>query len=176
MTDNPTAIFDGDGRYASRTRVNRAFVEITMPAAATVSETIQLNGKVARIVLDPSRITSNGSVTATSGTMKLTMDLEDSGGNEYPYCDTISFLDYRTASNTPLNFQTSEGGNMNADAGATSGLHLTVTAPSGAKTNGVVIDEPAAWSGLVCGGLTITLATTAGAFTGGTARLVILYE
>lgn len=176
MTDNPTSIFDGDGRYGSKTRVNREFVEIDMPAAATVSQTIQLNGKVSRVVLDPSRITSNGSVTATSGTLQLTMDIEDSGGTEYPYCDTVSFLDYRTASNTPLNFQTSEGGNMNADAGATTGLHFTVTAPASSKTGGVVIDEPAPWSGLVCGALTITLATTAGAFTGGTARLVIIYE
>tara|TARA_Y100001973_G_C5167044_1_gene316791 strand:+ start:7 stop:537 length:531 start_codon:yes stop_codon:yes gene_type:complete len=176
MTDNPTSIFDGDGRYGSRTRVNREFVEIDMPAAATVSQTIQLNGKVSRVVLDPSRITSNGSVTATSGTLQLTMDIEDSGGTEYPYCDTVSFLDYRTASNTPLNFQTSEGGNMNADAGTTTGLHFTVTAPASSKTGGVVIDEPAPWSGLVCGALTITLATTAGAFTGGTARLVIIYE
>ena len=176
MTDNPTSIFDGDGRYGSKTRVNREFVEIEMPAAATVSQTIQLNGKVSRVVLDPSRITSNGSVTATSGTLQLTMDIEDSGGTEYPYCDTVSFLDYRTSSNTPLNFQTSEGGNMNADAGATTGLHFTVTAPASSKTGGVVIDEPAPWSGLVCGALTITLATTAGAFTGGTARLVIIYE
>ncbi len=176
MTDNPTSIFDGDGRYGSKTRVNREFVEIEMPAAATVSQTIQLNGKVSRVVLDPSRITSNGSVTATSGTLQLTMDIEDSGGTEYPYCDTVSFLDYRTSSNTPLNFQTSEGGNMNADAGATTGLHFTVTAPASSKTGGIVIDEPAPWSGLVCGALTITLATTAGAFTGGTARLVIIYE
>ena len=176
MTDNPTSIFDGDGRYGSRTRVNREFVEITMPAAATVSQTIQLNGKVSRIILDPSRITANGSVTATSGTLQLSMDIEDSGNTQYPYCDTISFLDYRTSSNTPLNFQTSEGGNLNADGGATSGLHFTVSAPSGAKTGGVVIDEAAAWSGLVCGAVTITLATTAGAFTGGTARLVIIYE
>ena len=176
MTDNPTSIFDGDGRYGSKTRVNREFVEITMPAAATVSQTIQLNGKVSRVILDPSRITANGSVTATSGTLQLTMDIEDSGNTQYPYCDTISFLDYRTSSNTPLNFQTSEGGNLNADGGATSGLHFTVSAPSGAKTGGVVIDEAAAWSGLVCGAVTITLATTAGAFTGGTARLIFIYE
>ncbi len=176
MTDNPTSIFDGDGRYGSKTRVNREFVEITMPAAATVSQTIQLNGKISRVILDPSRITSNGSVTATSGTLQLTMDIEDAGNTQYPYCDTISFLDYRTSSNTPLNFQTSEGGNMNADGGTSSGLHFTVSAPSGAKTGGVVIDEAAAWSGLVCGAVTITLATTAGAFTGGTARLIFIYE
>jgi hypothetical protein len=176
MTDNPTSIFDGDGRYGSKTRVNREFVEITMPAAATVSQTIQLNGKISRVILDPSRVTANGSVTATSGTLQLSMDIEDSGNTQYSYCDTISFLDYRTSSNTPLNFQTSEGGNMNADAGNTSGLHFTVTAPSGSKTGGVVIDEAAAWSGLVCGAVTITLATTAGAFTGGTARLIFIYE
>ncbi len=176
MTDNPTSIFDGDGRYGSKTRVNREFVEITMPAAATVSQTIQLNGKISRVILDPSRITSNVSVTATSGTLQLTMDIEDAGNTQYPYCDTISFLDYRTSSNTPLNFQTSEGGNMNADGGTSSGLHFTVSAPSGAKTGGVVIDEAAAWSGLVCGAVTITLATTAGAFTGGTARLIFIYE
>lgn len=162
MTDNPTSIFDGDGRYGSRTRVNREYVEITMPAAATVSETIQLNGKIARIILDPSRITSNGSVLAGSGSLTLAMDIEDSGGSEYTYCNAVSSLDFRTSSNTPFHFQTAEGANTD-----TAGVHFTVTNPAGVA---------AAWSGLVCGALKITLAVSAGAFTGGTARVVIIYE
>ncbi len=176
MTDNPTSINDGSGRYGSRVRVNRELIEITMPAAATVSSTVALNGKIGRIIIDPSRITANGSVGATSGSMKISMDIEDSGSVEYPYCDTLAALDFRTASNTPLHFQTSEGGNMNADAGATSGLALTVTAPGSSTTGGVVIDEPAAWNGLVCGDVTFTLAVAAGAFTGGTARILLIYE
>ena len=162
MTDNPSSIFDGDGRYGSRTRVNREFVEITMPAAATVTQSVQLNGKVARIVLDPSRITANGSVLAGSGSLTLSMDIEDSGSSEYKYCDAVSSLDFRTSSNAPLHFQTAEGANTNA-----AGVHFTVTNPAGVA---------AAWSGLVCGTLNITLAVGAGAFTGGTARLVIIYE
>lgn len=176
MTDNFTDIDDGDGRYASRQRINRKVVDIPTASGNSVSTTVIMNGKIGRIILDPSRVTANGSVGATSGSMKLTMDIEDSSSIEYPYCDTLAALDFRTSSNTPLNFQTSEGGNMNADGGATSGLALTVTAPASSTTGGKTIDEPSAWNGLVCGAVTFTFAVAAGAYTGGSIRLVLIYE
>jgi len=135
-----------------------------------------MNGKISRIVLDPSRATDNGSVGATSGSLKITMDIQDEGGAEYPYCDTVAALDFRGSSNTPLNLQTSEGGNMNADGGATSGLHLAVSAPANSTIGGVTIDEAAPWNGLVCGAVTFTLAVAAGAWTGGTIRMIVIYE
>ena len=161
MTDNFTDIDDGDGRYASRQRINRRVVSFDL-SGSSVSETIQLNGKIGRIVLDPSRATSNGSVTSSSGSMTFSMDIEDSGSTEYTYCNAVSSLDFRTASNTPLHFQVAEGANTD-----TAGVHFTVTSPGSVA---------ASWTGLVCGALTITLATSAGAFTGGTIRMVIIYE
>jgi len=176
VTDNFTKIDDGAGRYASRQRINRQTVDIPTTSGSSVSATIHMNGKLGRIVIDPSRITANGSVGATSGSLVISMDIENAGGTEYPYCDTLAALDFRSASNTPLHFQTSEGGNKNADGGTTSGLALTVTAPGSSTTGGIVIDEPSAWNGLVCGAVTFTFAVAAGAYTGGSLRLTLIYE
>jgi hypothetical protein len=178
MTDNPTDTNDGEGRYASRTRVNRRVILFdNLASVGSATKTLHLNGKIARVVIDPSRVKST-STTATSGSFKISMDVEDAGGTEYPYCDTIANLDYRTSSNTPLNFQTSEGGNLNADGGATSGLHFTVSAPSSSTTGGVTIDEAAPWNGLVCGDVTFTIADSAGTFDAdtGVLRLILIME
>jgi len=179
VTDAPNSLNDGVARYASRTRVNREVIEFTQSDLAgnnTATKTLPLNGKIARIVLDPSRVVYGGA--ATTGSLKITMNIEDSAGNEYPYCDTLSVLNFRTDNNAPLNFQTSEGGNMNADGGATSGLHLTVTAPTSSKTGGIVIDEPAPWNGLVCDAVSFTVAVSASTFDAstGTMRLIVIYE
>ena len=180
MSDRPNDVQDGVGRYASRSRVNRTVVVFSsddLGGVATATKTLQLNGKIARIVIDPSRVKST-STTATSGSLDILMDMQDAGGTQYPYCDTISFLDFRTSSNTPFHLQTSEGGNKNADGGATSGLQFTVTAPSGSKTGGVVIDEPAPWNGLVCGDVLVKITTSAGTFDADTGdlRVVIIQE
>tara|TARA_R110002020_G_scaffold53854_3_gene150241 strand:- start:6117 stop:6644 length:528 start_codon:yes stop_codon:yes gene_type:complete len=175
MTDSYTDIDDGVGRYASRTRVNRKILTLTGDGTNSLNGTLNINGKISRIVLDPSRV-SCGSNTATGGSLKITMDIEDTGGTEYPYCDTVAALDVRTASNTPLNFQTAEGGNMNADGGTTSGLHFTVTAPASSTTGGKTIDEPAPWNGLVCGQVRFTIATSNSTFASGDIRLIVIYE
>ena len=114
MTDSYTDIDDGVGRYASRCRVNRRVLTLTADGTNSLNGTLDLNGKIGRVILDPSRVTC-GSNTATGGSLKITMDVEDSEGVEYPYCDTIAALDVRTSSNAPLNFVTSEGANKNAD-------------------------------------------------------------
>ena len=175
MTDSFADIDDGSGRYASRVRANRRVLTLTADSTNSLSGTLDLNGKIGRLVLDCSRLTCNANA-ATTGSLKITMDVEDSEGVEYPYCDTIANFDVRTAITVPYNFQTSEGGNMNADGGNTSGLHFTVTAPASATVGGVTIDEPAAWNGLVCGRVRFTLATSNGTFSGGTARIVLLHE
>ena len=163
MTDSYTDIDDGVGRYASRTRVNRKILTLTGDGTNSLNGTLNINGKISRIVLDPSRV-SCGSNTATGGSLKITMDIEDTGGTEYP------------ASNTPLNCQTAEGGNMNADGGTTSGLHFTVTAPASSTTGGKTIDEPAPWNGLVCGQVRFTIATSDSTFASGDIRLIVIYE
>lgn len=178
MVDNYTDYIDGDGRYASRVRVNRKVIEFDgLASANNESKTVFLNGKIGRIIIDPSRCTST-STTATSGSLSILMDIEDAAGNQYSYCDSLEDLDFRNTSNTPLHFQTSEGGNMNADGGATSGLHFTVTAPGSSKAGTVTIDEPAAWNGLVCGLVTFKIATSAGTFDSdtGSLRLTVLLE
>ena len=175
MTDSFNDIDDGVGRYASRTRVNRRVLTLTADGTNSLNGTIDLNGKIGRMVLDCSRVTCDSN-TATGGSLQITMDIEDGGGTEYPYCDTIAGLDVRTASNTPLNFQTSEGGNMNADGGTTSGVHLTVSAPANSTTGGVTIDEAASWNGLICGRARFTVATSNSTFSAGTIRIIVIHE
>ena len=108
--DNPTSIFDGEGRYASRTRANREVVVFTTAdlrsdaSNNTASKTITVNGKMTSMIIDPSRVKST-STTATSGSIEFRMDIEDSGGNGYLCFDQIAALDYRTSSNTPLRFE-----------------------------------------------------------------------
>ena len=175
MTDSYADIDDGVGRYGSRTRVNRRILTLTGDGTNSLNGTLDINGKIARVILDPSRV-SCGSNTATGGSLKITMDIEDSEGVEYPYCDTIAALDVRTASNASLHFQTAEGGNMNADGGTTSGLHFTVSAPGSSTTGGVTIDEPAPWNGLVCGQVRFTVATSNSTFASGDIRIIVIHE
>tara|TARA_R110000824_G_scaffold214839_3_gene401115 strand:+ start:14874 stop:15407 length:534 start_codon:yes stop_codon:yes gene_type:complete len=177
MVDNTSDIDDGVGRYASRIRVNRKVITLTPDGTNTMSTTIQLNGKIGRVVLDASRITCNSNA-GTTGSLEISMDMQDTAGTpvEYLYCDALANFDVRTAVTAAYHFQTSEGGNMNADAGNTSGLHFTVTAPSATTTGGVTIDEPASWSGLVCGAVKFTLKTSNGVFSAGTARIVVIHE
>ena len=167
---------DGVGRYASRTRVNRRVLTIEGDGTDSVSGSLDLNGKITRVILDPKDISCNANA-ATTGSLVISMDLSPTGSSTgYPYCDTLAALDVRTASNTALHFQTSEGGNKNADGGSTSGLHFTVSAPASSTTGGVVIDEAAPWSGLVCGKVTFTIATSNGTFAGGSFRLIVIHE
>lgn len=179
MVDNPTSVFDGEGRYASRTRVNREVVVFTsddLGSASTASKTVFINGKVCSLIIDPSRVKSS-STTASSGSINFRMDIED-GSNGYLCFDQIGGLDYRTSSNTPLRFEVTTGANHGTATGQNS-LHFSVTAPSTATShNGDTIDEPAAWNGLLCGTTTITVATSAGTFDADTGdlRVVVIYE
>ena len=175
MTDSFADIDDGSGRYASRVRANRRVLTLTADSSNSLSGTLDLNGKIGRLVLDCSRLTCNANA-ATTGSLKITMDVEDSEGVEYPYCDTLANFDVRTAITVPYNFQTSEGGNLNADGSNNSGLHFSVSAPASSTTGGLVIDEAAPWSGLVCGKVTFTIATSNGTFASGSFRLIVIHE
>ena len=56
MVDNYTDYIDGDGRYASRVRVNRKVIEFDgLASANNESKTVFLNGKIGRIIIEPSR-------------------------------------------------------------------------------------------------------------------------
>jgi len=177
MVDNATNIDDGEGRYASRVRVNRKVITLTADSTNSISTTEQINGKIARLILDVSRLTCNANA-GTTGSLEISMDMEDTAGTpvEYLYCDAIANFDVRTAVTSAYHFQTSEGGNLNADGSNNSGLHFSVTAPSSVTSGGTTIDEAAAWSGLVCGAVKFTLKTSNGTFSAGTARVVVIYE
>lgn len=169
-------INDGVGRYASRTRVNRRVLTLTGDGTNSISGSLDMNGKISRVIIDPKDIVC-ASNTATGGSLVISMDIGATGSaTGYAYCDTLAALDVRSNSNTPLNLQTSEGGNMNADGGATSGLHFTVTAPGSSTTGGLTIDEPAAWNGLVAGKVTFSLATSNSVFASGTVRIIVIHE
>ena len=56
---------------------------------------------------------------------------------------------------------------MNGKIADTAGVHFSVTSPGGVA---------ASWNGLVCGAVTFTLAVSAGAWTGGTIRMLVIYE
>jgi len=182
VVDNPTSIFDGEGRYASRTRANREVVVFTTAdlrsdaSNNTASKTITVNGKVTSMIIDPSRVKST-STTATSGSIEFRMDIEDSGGNGYLCFDQIAALDYRTASNTPLRFEVSPGANQGTSA-SHFGNPFAVNAPASSTAGGDTIGQPTPWNGLLCGTTTITVADGSGTFDADTGelRVIIVYE
>ena len=158
-------IDDGVGRYASRTRINRRVLDITGDGTGSTSGTIDMNGKISRIILDMSRMASN-SDGATQGSMAITMDADSDGGTDYKYCETVSSLDFRTATNLVGHFQIAEGANTD-----TAGVHLTINNPAGAAGS---------WNGAVCGRVKFTLSLSSSkVFTSGAsniARITILHE
>jgi len=158
-------IDDGVGRYASRTRINRRVLDITGDGTGSISGTIDMNGKISRIILDMSRMASNSN-GATQGSMDISMDAESDGGTDYKYCEQVASLDYRTASNLVGHFQIAEGANTD-----TAGVHLTINNPAGVAGS---------WNGAVCGRVKFTLALSGGkVFTAGAsniARITILHE
>ena len=158
-------IDDGVGRYASRTRINRRVLDITGDGTGSISGTMNMNGKISRIILDMSRMASN-SDGATQGSMAITMDADSDGGTDYKYCETVSSLDFRTATNLVGHFQIAEGANTD-----TAGVHLTINNPAGAAGS---------WNGAVCGRVKFTLSLSSSkVFTSGAsniARITILHE
>ncbi len=158
MTDE---IDDGVGRYASRSRINRRVLDIESDGSGSISGTIDINGKISRIILDMAAMDCTAT-TNSQGSMAISMD----GATEYPYCDTVSSLDFRNATNLVGNFQIAEGANTD-----TAGVHLTVTSPGSVAGS---------WNGAVCGRVKFTLSLGGSkvftASAGSKARIVILHE
>ena len=189
------SINDGDGRYASRNRVNRLVYEFTtldLMAQLSVTADVQINGKIDNIIVDATRsvLQLPGGGVVSDGSFQLLMsDLTDGAGAPalYPYHAPISALDFTAASPQPYCFQTSEGG-ATADGTHADANHLVVWSgkQSGAaalpKTyNGAgvatVMDDTVPWTGLVCGKVQIKLTTaTAWDPTTGSIFVTIIYS
>jgi len=186
------SIDDGEGRYGSRTRVNRLVYEFTAPELVGAPQAIaqfQMNGKIHKIVVDATRCVCEGTVNKTHGTFQLLDgDLVDAAGTPYSYHAQISALDFTAASPAPYQFQTSEGA-ATADGTHADANHLVVwpgKQNSGAlpqTLNGAgaatVMDDTTPWTGLVCGKVSVSLGLSgAGAWDGSTGSLfvVIYYE
>jgi hypothetical protein len=151
MTNQEQAIDDGDF-YLSRCRVNRHVVSIVAGETATV----RLNGKISKVIIDATDaayLIGSGNI----GRFQLFMDVEDGDGSELPYCDQITGLNYSgSGSNQVITLEVSQGANQGTSA-SHNGMHFTVSAPSTASNGGGTINQPAAWNGLVCGDVRLTL-------------------
>ena len=180
-----SSIDDGEGRYGSRTRVNRLVYEFTnadLEGNQTATADIQMNGKIHNIYVDATR-TTVGSGTATGTFQLLAADLIDGAGTPalYPYHNEISALNYSATSAAPYHFQTSEGAASHSAAGgppvAANANHLTVGGASGAAVGGGAIDDSCPWTGLVCGSVQIKIHTSS-AWAAGTGSLfvVLIYD
>ena len=173
---------DGEGRYGSRVRVNRLvydFVAGDLTSLTTKSVVVPLNGKIHKIIVDPTAsVIADG--TSTTGVFQL---LDDLG---YPYHSAISALDFSVDSTAVYQFQTSEGA-ATADGTHNDSNHLVVF--SGKSHDGAlpktlngagaatVMDDTTPWTGLVCGAVTIKIDSTAKAWTSAAViRVAIYYE
>jgi len=178
MAITANSINDGEGRYGSRTRVNRLVYEFTQADLAgntSATADVQLNGKVHNIYVDATRC--DVAVGTNTGSFQLlAADLTDGHTSPalYPYHTAITALNFKSTSGLPYHYQTSEGG-ATSDGTAANANHLVVN--GGGTVNGVALDDPTPWTGLVCGTVQIKVATTS-AWTAGTGSLfvVIVYD
>lgn len=196
MGEHATTVFDGEARYAGRTRVNRVVYEFTqsdLASQTTAYADVQLNGQIDTVILDATRskLTTNTNSQVHGGSFQLLYaDLADGAGSslQYPYHEVISNIDYTTASPRPYKFQTAEGA---AVGGALQmPVHLVVRAgvsghsgapeaPKNIDGTGLAvhIDDVAPWTGMVCGKVRIELKTgTAWAADTGSIFVVLTYH
>ena len=190
MSITADSINDGDGRYGSRTRVNRLVYEFTQADLAgntSATADVQLNGKVHNIYVDATRCVV-GAGTTTGSFQLLAADLTDGAGTPalYPYHGLLSDLDFSAASPSPYHFQTAEG-SATADGTFTNANTLVVrtglgSAPAPPKVPNfagvaTVTDDVSPWTGLVCGTVQIKVATSSawGASTG-SLFVVLVYD
>lgn len=197
MGEHKATLYDGEARYAGRTRVNRLVYEFTqddLSGNTTVMANVLLNGQVNNIILDATRskLTTNTNTQVHGGTFQLLYaDLDDGAGSALPlsYHEQISNLDYTTASPRPYKFQTAEGAAIHATPAqqanalvvraGVSGHSSTPEAPKTLNSAGTatLIDEVAPWTGMVCGKVQIKLTTgTAWASDTGSIFVVIVYN
>ena len=194
MEQSKHTIDDGTGRYGSRTRVNRLVYEFTpadLNGQTSVEATIQMNGEVHTIWLDVSgsKLATNTDTQTDDGSFVMSCgDYTSVSGAELTYFNPITKLDFTSVGNPIYKFQTCEGASMAGAAPMEHSLSISpgVSAHSGAPATPSVADPAGAataiamnqaWTGRVCGGVKITLATaTAWAADTGIIRVTILYS
>ena len=191
MGQSDFTIFDGEARYAGRTRVNRLVYDFTQEDLAgntIASAQVNLNGDIHMVILDvsQSKLTSNNDADTVKGSFGI--DNKDytllSGGSNL-YCNLITSLDFTNkGTNRVYKFQTNEGaaqGTMEHALSVSVGLsgHTTPAAPKVTNTGGTatVIDKNQPWTGRVCGKVGFTIACQAAwAADTGAIRMTILYS
>lgn len=167
------SINDGDGRYASRTRVNRLVVEIpaadykTMPMYET--EAIPLNGEVHTIKLDlgTCMATTQTDAETDKGRFQMINSEVTLAGAPEDYFTPIDGIDYTGLGQAYYQFQTNEGAAQN---GTTMDIALSVrtgvsghssapVAPKVADAGGTsrVISSVQPWTGRVAGSVKFML-------------------
>jgi hypothetical protein len=192
MAQSDLTIFDGEARYAGRTRVNRMvydFLTADLSGNTTVfSDSFPMNGEVHQIILDVSgsKLSSNANAQTVGGKFVLVHDdLTTLDGSEiHPFAE-ITALDYTNkVTGRYYQFQTNEGAAMGTQEHALTvrpGLsgHDTPAAPKTPIVNGTqtAINKNQPWTGRVCGLYKIKLTSaTAWAADSDTIRVTIIYS
>ena len=167
-------IDDGDGRYASRTRVNRLVYQFDAADLASksmvLSDRIPINGEVHTIKLDlgPVVATTQSDTETTKGMFQLVnADYNTLGGTLEDYFTPIRAMDFTgTNPETYYQFQTNEGAAQNGTTmdialSVRTGLsaHSTPAPPMVADAGGAFrsIGSVQPWTGRVCGGVKFVL-------------------
>lgn len=175
MANNRQSITDGEN-YLSRSRVNRHVITIT---GDNPQQQVSLNGKVSKVVVDATEA-SLAAGSGNTGELKFLMDIEDGNGEEIPYFDTIGKLNYTGSSTGQVALLEVSPGSNRGTASAKNSLHFAVSTTSAAESGGTVINEPAAWNGLVCGQVRILVDVDPGSGTvldpGSVIRVIIFME
>lgn len=187
------SIDDGDGRYASRTRVNRIVYEWSQDDLATAPMAIAnlpgLNGEIHTIYLDvsASKLDTNADADTVKGSLSLQSPFLTVAGNPMNLCNPITSLDFTNkAPDRVYTFQATEGsqqGTMDHALSVSPGLsgHTTPAAPKVVNAAGTatVIGANQAWTGRVAGGMVAMLSISGGtvwAADTGAIRLIIHYS
>lgn len=191
MPQSDLSIFDGEARYAGRTRVNRMVYEFTQAdlsgQTAVTSAPFGLNGEVHQIILDvsSSKLGTNGNTQTAQGTFSVISDIPTIAGGDITPFAPITSLDYTNkVPGRYYQFQTNEGAAMGTQEHALTvrpGLsgHDTPAAPKTPIVNGTqtAINKNQPWTGRVCGNYTLKLTSTAAwAADTGTIRVIIMYS
>ena len=184
----------GEGRYASRTRVNRIIYEWSQDDLATqpmaVANIPGLNGEIHTIYLDvgASKLDTNADADTEKGSLTISSPLLNLAGQPMNLCNQITSLDFTNkAAGRVYTFQTTEGsqqGTMDHALSVSPGLSAHSTTPAAPKVanaggTATVIGANQAWTGRVAGGMVVMLSISGGtvwAADTGAIRLIIHYS
>ena len=187
MTEANVTIFDGHGRYAGRTRVNRLVWDFDVTAGQAIQEAIfELNGEIHNIWLDTSAsaLDANANADTDNGTFEILCgDYLTQAGGDILYCQPINELDFTSKGNVIYNFQTNEGaaqGTMEHSLSVMQGLsaHDTPAPPKiTAAAGAAFINKNQPWTGRVCGKVKLRCTEAGRTFTGAAKiRVTIIYS